>query len=206
MLVDSLCNFPLPFLYFPTSLCSWQFPPAPGWSANCWAAPHRPTSPVLAQLQDWRAQSQQQRHLWFNGQGSLHVWSKVLEWHSTVCGAQWARLGGSLRSCGGKVFQEGGPLPGPESGLLSNAWKWIVQGDTRADKARDFIGEGCSEGEQQGKGTQENCHVAHSLRFYGNGVSFQVVSEQSFWLRVLPGGAPIVQPRWIPVRRILGGR
>ena len=26
-----------------------------------------------------RAQSQQQRHQWFNGWGSLHVWSKVLE-------------------------------------------------------------------------------------------------------------------------------
>lgn len=27
------------------------------------------------------------------------------------------------------MLQEGGPLPGPESGPLSNSWKWIVQGD-----------------------------------------------------------------------------
>ena len=27
-------------------------------------------------------------------------------------------------------LQERGPLPGPESGLLSNTQKWIVQGDT----------------------------------------------------------------------------
>ena len=40
------------------------------------------------------------------------------------------------------MFQEGGPLPGPETGLLSNTQKWIVQGDTYADKARDFIGKG----------------------------------------------------------------
>ena len=47
-----------------------------------------------------------------------------------------------------KLLQEGGPLPGPETGLLSNTglWsntrKWIVRGDTCADKARDFIGKG----------------------------------------------------------------
>ena len=37
-----------------------------------------------------------------------------------------------------KLLQEGGPLPGPGSGLLSNTQKWIVQGDTCADKARDY--------------------------------------------------------------------
>ena len=56
-----------------------------------------------------------------------------------------------------KLLQEGRPLPGPKPGLLSNTRKWIVQGDTCADKARDFIGKGRPGGEQQGKGTQENC-------------------------------------------------
>ena len=41
--------------------------------------------------------------------------------------------------------------------VLSNTQKWIVRGDTSADKARDFIGKGHPGGEQQGKGTQENC-------------------------------------------------
>ena len=36
-------------------------------------------------------------------------------------------------------------------------------------------------------------------------VSFWVVFSQSFWLRVLPGGACLIQPRWMPERRILGG-
>ena len=49
------------------------------------------------------------------------------------------------------------------------------------------------------------CHVARSLRFYGDGISFRVVSGQSFWFRVLPDGARIARPRWMPVRRILGG-
>ena len=58
------------------------------------------------------------------------------------------------------VLQEGEPVPGPETGFLSNTQKWIVQGDTCADKARDFIGQGHLGGEQEGKGTQENCSAA----------------------------------------------
>ena len=54
------------------------------------------------------------------------------------------------------MLQEGRPIPGPKTGLLSNTQKWIVWGDTCADKARDFIGKGHSGGEQKGKGTQEN--------------------------------------------------
>ena len=45
------------------------------------------------------------------------------------------------------LSQEGGPLLGPESGLLSHTRQGIVQGDTRADKARGFIEEGHPEGE-----------------------------------------------------------
>ena len=55
--------------------------------------------------------------------------------------------------------RKGGPLPGTETGLLSNTWKWIVQGHTCADKARDFIGKGRLGGEQEGKGTQKNHSV-----------------------------------------------
>ena len=46
------------------------------------------------------------------------------------------------------LLQEARPLPGPETGLLCNTWKLIVQGDTCADKARDFIGKGHPGGEQ----------------------------------------------------------
>ena len=47
--------------------------------------------------------------------------------------------------------------------------------------------------------------MAGSLGFYGDGISFWVVFSQSFLLRVLPGDARLVQPRWMPERRILGG-
>ena len=46
------------------------------------------------------------------------------------------------------LLQEEGPLPGSETGLLSNPQKGIVRGDTCADKARDFIGKGHPGGEQ----------------------------------------------------------
>ena len=48
--------------------------------------------------------------------------------------------------------------------------------------------------------------MAHRLGFYGDGISFRVVLSQSFWLRVLPGGAHLVQPRWMPERILGGGR
>ena len=103
-------------------------------------------------------------------------------------------------------LREGGPFPGPESGLLPNTWKWIVRGDTHADKARDFIGNRRSGREQQGKGTQENrSATCLTLRSYSDGTSFWVVSGHSCWFRVLPGGACIAQSRWFPARRVLRG-
>jgi len=55
------------------------------------------------------------------------------------------------------LFQEGGPLPRPDRGLLSNTGKRIVGGDTRAEKLRDFIGKGYPGGEAEVKGTQKDC-------------------------------------------------
>ena len=85
----------------------------------------------------------------------------------------------------------------PESGLLSSTWKWTVWGDTWADKPRAFIGKGHLGREQEGKGTQ-NCSAAW-LEFLG----FLVMASHSD-SSVLPGGTHIAQPRWMPVRGILG--
>ena len=104
------------------------------------------------------------------------------------------------------LLQEGGPLPGPKTGLLSNTRKWIARGDTSADKARDFTGKGPPGGEQMVREARRAAlpHGSQS-QVYGDGISFWVVFSQSFWLRVLPGGARLVQPRGMPERRILGG-
>ena len=74
------------------------------------------------------------------------------------------------------LLQEVGPLPGPETGLLFNTRKLIVQGDTCADKARDFIGKGHPGGEHEGEGTQEN-HSAVWLEVSG----FMVMGLVSRW-------------------------
>ena len=103
------------------------------------------------------------------------------------------------------LWKVGGPLPGPESGLLSNTWKWTVHGDNVdkcADKARDFLGKGHPGGEQEGKGTQENYSATwlavsgFTVMVFASMLSF----SQSLWFRVLPGGARVVQPRWMPER------
>ena len=89
---------------------------------------------------------------------------------------------------------------------MSNTRKWIVQGHIYADKARDFIGKGSRvESSRVGEPRRTAPLLGWSLRFYGDGISFWGVFSQSLWLRVLPGGACLVQPRWMPVRRILGG-
>ena len=74
------------------------------------------------------------------------------------------------------------PLPWPQSGLLSNTQKLIVQGDTCAVKARDLMGKGHPGREQLGKGTQENCSAMWLIvsGFYGDGIGFQIVFSQSF--------------------------
>ena len=48
-------------------------------------------------------------------------------------------------------------LPGPKTGLLSNTRAQMFQGDTGADRVRELTGKGHLGGEQQDKGTQENC-------------------------------------------------
>ena len=101
------------------------------------------------------------------------------------------------------VLQERGPLPGSESRLLSNIWKWIVRGDTCADKASYFTGKGTwVESSRIRESRRTVLPHGCSLGFYGEGISFWVVFSQSFWLSVL--AACLIQPRGMP-ERILGG-
>ena len=48
-------------------------------------------------------------------------------------------------------------------------------------KQENLLGKGHPGGEQEGKGTQEDCcHVTCSLGFHGDEFSFRVVFNQSF--------------------------
>ena len=83
----------------------------------------------------------------------------------------------SICSC----YRRGDFSQGLKSGLSSNTPKWIVQGNTHADKATDFIRKERPAGGQKGKGSPRGllCLMAHSLPFYGDRISFQIVSGQS---------------------------
>ena len=105
------------------------------------------------------------------------------------------------------LLQEGGPPPGPETGLLSNTRKWIAWGDTCAHKARDFIGKRRLGGEQEGKGTQEN-FLPHDLQswFYGDGNSFRLSLANHSDSESFPGGPRLVQPAKMDAREKDSGR
>ena len=72
-------------------------------------------------------------------------------------------------------------------------------------KQETLFGRSIREESRRVNRAQENCSATvHSLRFSGDGVSFHVVSGQSFQSRVFPSGMPITQPRWIPVMKDSG--
>ena len=78
-----------------------------------------------------------------------------------------------------------------------------------------MIGKGCPGGEEEEKGTQENCSAAEPT--VSDSMVMGLVSRLSLdshliWPIFSPtqgpswyGGVCISQPRWIPVQRILGG-
>ena len=104
------------------------------------------------------------------------------------------------------LLQEEGPFQGPKLGSYLTLGNELSE-ETPVLTSKRFYGKGHLGGEsrrvREPKRTALPCGL--QLRFYGDGIRFQVVFSQSFWLRVLPGGARLVQPRWMPERRILGG-
>ena len=98
--------------------------------------------------------------LWLLNFGFEGRWKQILErqWHGRK--ETWMLVL--------VMLWEGGPFLGPESGLMYNTQKWIVQRDPRADKAGAFIGKECLGGEQEGERTQEDFSpMLLSLRFDG---------------------------------------
>ena len=72
---------------------------------------------------------------------------------SRPLGKGWGPRDVAVRQeCWVDMLQEEEPLPGTKSRLLCSTWKWIIQGDTCSEKARDFTGKGCSGGKQWGEG------------------------------------------------------
>ena len=84
-----------------------------------------------------------------------------------------------LKSClVGSSVAGRGTLFGAQEWALVSHFEMNCLRDTCADKARDFIGKGHPGREQEGGNPGELlCHVTYSLGFYGDGVSFWLVSD-----------------------------
>ena len=100
------------------------------------------------------------------------------------------------------LFQKGRPLPRPESyshptlgSELSQETHVLTKQETLLDRIAGQRARGW------GNPGSLLCYVTQSLGLYGDRINLWVVSRQSFWLRVFPGGSFIAQPRWIPLRR-----
>ena len=88
-----------------------------------------------------------------------------------------------------KYCRKGGLLPRPESGLLSNTLKWIVQRDALLTKQETLPGRGTGVERSRVRELKKTALPCGSQsRFYGNQVSFWSLSGQLLWLRVIPGG------------------
>ena len=80
------------------------------------------------------------------------------------------------------VSRKGDPFQGPRVGSCFNTRKWIVLGDTGADKARDFTRKGCPGGEQEGREPRRSSppHGSQSRVLWGWDQSLSYLSS-SLW-------------------------
>ena len=100
------------------------------------------------------------------------------------------------------MLQEGKPLPGSESRLLSNTQKRTVRRDRHAG---DFTGKGHPNREQEDKGTRRTAPPCGSQPWV---LWWWDWFPGFFWplcLRVLSVSTWIAQPKWLPAGRTLGG-
>ena len=99
--------------------------------------------------------------------------------------------------------RKGDPFQGPKLGCLTLGNE-LSEETHVLTKQEILLGKGTWVERRRVRVPRRTALPHGSLGFYGDGISFRVVFSQSFWLRVLPGGARLVQPRWM-LERILGG-
>ena len=87
--------------------------------------------------------------------------------------------------------RKGNPFRGPRASSCLALGNELSK-ETWADKARDFIGKGTqAENSRLREPRRATLPCGSQSRFYGDGISFQVVFGLSPWLRVITGGARI---------------
>ena len=72
-------------------------------------------------------------------------------------------------------MQERGPIPGPETGLLPNTHNELSEETHVLTKQEILLGKGAWVESRSLRGPRRTfCHMAGSLRFYGDGISFRL--------------------------------
>ena len=93
------------------------------------------------------------------------------------------------------MLQEGGPLPGPETGSCLTLGNELSE-ETHVLTKQEILLESALEWRAEGEGSQENCSAEWlSLGFYGDGINFRGVFSQSSDSESFLVGAGLVQPR-----------
>ena len=103
------------------------------------------------------------------------------------------------------VLQEGGPFQGPKLGSCLTLRNELSEETHVLTKQEILLGKGTRVESSRVREPRRTALPGGSQsRVLWDEMSFRVVFGQSFWLRVLPGGARTAQPIWMPAREILG--
>ena len=138
-----------------------------------------------------------------SGHGVCVAWGSSGSCLPGLCG-QLLTSAPPLRCPWPPCCRKGDPFQGPREGACLTPRNELSK-ETHMRTEQETIGKGRQGESSRVKGPGRLlCHVARSLRFYGDAISFWVVFGQSLWIRVLPSCRHIVQPRLMPARRILG--
>ena len=102
--------------------------------------------------------------------------------------------------------RKGDPFQGPKLGSCLTLGNELSEEMHAVTKQEILLGKGARGESRRVRGPKRTALPRGSQsQVDGDGSSFQVVFSQSLGLRALPGGARLIQPRWTPERRILGG-
>ena len=101
-------------------------------------------------------------------------------------------------------MQEGGPFPGPETGLCLTIGNELLEETHLLTKQETLLGKGARVESRRGRGPRRTALPHGSQpRVFGDGISFRRSLARDS-KSASPGGARITQPRWTLARGVLG--
>ena len=113
-----------------------------------------------------------------------------------VYSRQWSYKSGFLRCC-----KKGYPFQGPKLGPCLTLGNELSKETQVLTKQEILLGKGTPAESRRGREPRRTALLnGLQSRVYGDGISFQAVLSQSFWLKSPSWWCSLVQPRWMPER------